>query len=40
MSDKYWAITLDGKPIKTVYKDNLFIPTKALAVALAEEWES
>jgi chaperone required for assembly of F1-ATPase len=23
-----------------MYKDSLFIPTKALAVALAEEWEA
>jgi chaperone required for assembly of F1-ATPase len=23
-----------------MYKDNLFIPSKALAVAIAEEWES
>ena len=40
LSDKYWAVTLDGKPTKTMFKDNLFIPTKALAVALAEEWDS
>ena len=39
-SDKYWAVTLDGKVTKTMYKDNLFIPSKALAVAIAEEWES
>ena len=40
LSDKYWAVTLDGKVTKTMYKDNLLIPTKAMAVALAEEWES
>ncbi|CDW74897.1 atp12-domain-containing protein [Stylonychia lemnae] len=40
LSDKYWAVTLDGRPTKTMFKDNLFIPTKALAVALAEEWDS
>ena len=39
-SDRYWAVTLDGKVTKTMYKDNLFLPTKALAVAIAEEWES
>lgn len=39
-SDKYWAVTLDGKVTKTIYKDNLMLPTKALAVALAEEWDS
>jgi chaperone required for assembly of F1-ATPase len=33
-------VTLDGKVTKTMYKDNLFIPSKALAVAIAEEWES
>ena len=38
--DKYWAVTLDGKVTKTMYKDNLLIPTKAMAIALAEEWES
>ena len=37
---KYWAVTLDGKVTKTMYKDNLLIPNYALAVALAEEWES
>eukprot|EP00347_Sterkiella_histriomuscorum_P002958 403366146 len=39
LSHKYWAVTLDGRPTKTMFKDNLFIPTKALAIALAEEWE-
>lgn len=38
--DKYYAVTLDGKVTKTMYKDNLLIPNYALAVALAEEWES
>ena len=37
--DKYWAITLDGRVIKTFYKDRLPVPSRALAVALAEEWE-
>ena len=40
LSEKYYAVTLDGKVTKTMFKDPLFIPTKALAVALAEEWES
>ena len=39
-SNKYWAVTLDGKVTKTMYKDNLFLPSKALAVAIAEEWEA
>ena len=36
----YWAVSLDERVIKTMYKDDLFIPSRALAVALAEEWES
>lgn len=40
LSDKYWSVTLDGRPTKTMYKDSLFIPSYALAVALAEEWEA
>lgn len=38
-SDTYWTVTLDGKSTKTMFKDTLLIPTKALAIALAEEWE-
>ena len=38
--DKYYAVTLDGKVTKTLYKDDLCLPTRALAVALAEEWDS
>ena len=37
--DKYYAITLDGRVVKTLFKDTLAIPSKALAVAIAEEWE-
>lgn len=40
LSQKYYAVTLDGKVTKTMYKDDLLIPTRAMAVALAEEWES
>jgi len=32
-------VTLDGRVTKTLYKDNLLIPSRALAVAIAEEWE-
>jgi len=38
--DKYYAVTLDGKVTKTLYKDDLCLPNRALAVALAEEWDS
>lgn len=36
----YWAVALDGRIIKTLYKDPMPIPSRALAVAVAEEWES
>ena len=36
----YYGIALDGRPIKTIYKDKLIIPSRALAVALCEEWEA
>ena len=39
VSDKYWAVTLDGRVTKTMYKDELLLPSRAIAVALAEEWE-
>lgn len=39
LSDTYWAVALDGRVTKTLYKDDLLIPSKALAIALAEEWE-
>lgn len=38
--DKYYAITLDGRVAKTFYKDQLAIPSRALAIALAEEWDA
>ena len=34
------GITLDGKPIKTPSKRDLIVPTDALAVAIAEEWNT
>jgi len=36
----YWAVALDNRIIKTMYKDPMPIPSRALAVALAEEWDS
>ena len=39
-SDVYYGVKLDNRVIKTIYKDDLFLPTKALAVAIAEEWDS
>lgn len=39
-SPKYWAVTLDGRVVKTMYKDPLLIPTQTMALALAEEWDS
>jgi chaperone required for assembly of F1-ATPase len=37
--DVFYTVTLDGKPTKTMYKDPLYIPSRMLAVAMAEEWE-
>ena len=36
----YFGIALDGRLIKTIYKDPLRVGSRALAVALCEEWES
>ena len=33
-------MALDGRVIKTMYKDVMPIPSRALAVALAEEWDA
>ena len=35
-----YAITLDGKPIKTPGKRDLLVPSEALAAAVAEEWNA
>lgn len=35
-----WGVTLDGRPVRTPAKHRLCVPTKALAKAIATEWES
>lgn len=35
-----WAVTLDGRPIRTPAKAKLVVPTDALARAIAEEWQA
>jgi len=35
-----YAITLDGKPIKTPGKRDLLVPSGALAAAIAQEWNA
>ena len=35
-----YAVTLDGKPIKTPGKRDLLVPSEALAAAVAEEWNA
>jgi chaperone required for assembly of F1-ATPase len=37
--DHYFGVTLDGQLQKTLLKDDLLIPTKALAQAIANEWD-
>jgi chaperone required for assembly of F1-ATPase len=35
-----FTVTLDGKPLRTPGKATLLVPTEALAVAIAEEWQA
>ena len=37
-SSQYYQIYLDKYPSKSIYRDEMLIPTYPLAVALAEEW--
>ena len=36
--DGGWGVELDGKPLRTPARDPLIVPTKALAEAIAAEW--
>lgn len=35
-----WAVTLDGRPVRTPARATLVVPTQALANGIAEEWRS
>lgn len=35
-----WAVTLDGRPVRTPARAALVVPTQALANGIAEEWRS
>lgn len=35
-----WAVTLDGKPLRTPARAALVVPSEALAQAIAEEWRA
>lgn len=35
-----WAILIDGRPVKTPGKSELVVPTRALAEAIADEWNA
>ena len=35
-----WGVELDGKPLRTPARESLNVPTRALAEAIAEEWNS
>jgi len=39
-SNQFYSVQLDGRSVKTLYKDDLLIPSLPLAMAVAEEWES
>ena len=38
MNSREWAVLLNGRAMRTVYKDALRLPTKSFAVAVAAEW--
>ncbi len=38
--DGGWAITLDGRPVRTPAKISLVVPTRALAEGIAAEWDA
>lgn len=38
--DGGWAVTFDGRPVRTPARAPLVVPTEALANAIAEEWRS
>lgn len=38
--DSGWAISLDGKPLRTPARKPLIVPTRALAQAIAGEWNA
>ena len=38
--EQFYGVELDGRLIKTMYKEDMLIPNRALAVALAEEWDA
>jgi chaperone required for assembly of F1-ATPase len=38
--DDGWGVKLDGKPLRTPACEALFVPTKALADAIAAEWNA
>lgn len=39
-ADGGWAVTLDGRPIRTPARAPLVVPTEALAAAIAAEWNA
>jgi hypothetical protein len=39
LKEKYYYILLDGRKCKSMYQDELAIPNKRLALAIAEEWD-
>jgi chaperone required for assembly of F1-ATPase len=38
--DGSWGVTLDGKPLRTPARKLLAVPTEALGLAIAEEWNA
>jgi chaperone required for assembly of F1-ATPase len=38
--DRGWVVALDGKPMRTPAKNELVLPSEALAAAIAAEWDA
>ncbi|RJE84874.1 ATP12 family chaperone protein [Paracoccus onubensis] len=39
-ADGGWEVALDGRPVRTPGKHALILPTRALAAAIADEWDA
>src|SRR5258707_1910329 len=38
--DRGWGVALDGKPMRTPGKNELILPSQAIAAAIAAEWDA
>ena len=40
LAESGWGVALDGRPMRTPAKNELVVPSKALAEAIAQEWDA